>query len=511
MAGETVLVVEDEPVSLKLAAAVLRSDGYRVHLAYSAEDALRVLAEVRPDLMLVDMQLPGMDGLELTRQVRLQPRTKDMLVVALTASTSRDAETRAFEAGCDGFIAKPIDTRGLARRLEAFFHGRAQMPDPPEEREALPGELKLDSPEMEGLRRSFLAEAGRHVRRMIEFGGAQIDAAATARLFHRWIGSAGVLGYMEIAEKARAAEDVLAKPDWTITELREALSALAFAFASPKEAAETPMPDSILQGLNRKRVALVGFSDDTAEEVCAALGHAGVLPLLFAKDEAMESDAIRACSAAMVHVRPETMDSPWLRADAPLPADLALVLVGGREHLLALGATVQSRACEYLIDGWQPEELVMRLSFAISRTGKSREIARASEPGTPPPDNARRVLSGKAQVVIADDDTNVLALVRGTLSEMGMECRSAVTGPEALQLVREWCPYAAVLDVNMPGMDGFEILSAIRKEGLPVRVVMLTARQKDSDVLRGFSLGADDYLVKPFNPFELGARLKRLL
>jgi len=68
-----------------------------------------------------------------------------------------------------------------------------------------------------------------------------------------------------------------------------------------------------------------------------------------------------------------------------------------------------------------------------------------------------------------------------------------------------------VLDVNMPGMDGFEILSSIRKEQLPVRVVMLTARRRESDVLRGFELGADDYILKPFNPLELGARLKRLM
>jgi two-component system alkaline phosphatase synthesis response regulator PhoP len=77
-------------------------------------------------------------------------------------------------------------------------------------------------------------------------------------------------------------------------------------------------------------------------------------------------------------------------------------------------------------------------------------------------------------------------------------------------MARELIPHAAVLDVNMPGMDGFEILSAIRKDGLPVRVVMLTARQHESDVLRGFNLGADDYVVKPFNPLELAARLKRL-
>jgi DNA-binding response OmpR family regulator len=115
------------------------------------------------------------------------------------------------------------------------------------------------------------------------------------------------------------------------------------------------------------------------------------------------------------------------------------------------------------------------------------------------------------EIVIADDDTHVVAVVRGALQRLGMECRTASTGPEALQMIREFSPNAAVLDVNMPGMDGFEILSAIREAALPVRVVMLTARQHESDVVRGFTLGADDYVVKPFNPLELAARLKRLL
>ena len=78
-------------------------------------------------------------------------------------------------------------------------------------------------------------------------------------------------------------------------------------------------------------------------------------------------------------------------------------------------------------------------------------------------------------------------------------------------MIRELRPQAAVLDVNMPGMDGFEVLAAIRQMALPLKVIMLTARQHERDILRGFELGADDYVVKPFNPMELAARLKRFL
>ena len=92
-----------------------------------------------------------------------------------------------------------------------------------------------------------------------------------------------------------------------------------------------------------------------------------------------------------------------------------------------------------------------------------------------------------------------------------MDCETANNGRSALEIIRTSQPNAAVLDVNMPAMDGYEVLSAIRSEGLHVRVILLTARQQESDVIRGFTLGADDYMVKPFGPMELVARIKRLL
>ena len=76
-----------------------------------------------PDLLLLDLHLPGMSGLELTRHLRRDARTREMLIVALTASVMADAQQQAFDAGCDGFLAKPIDTRTLGQRLRSFLDG----------------------------------------------------------------------------------------------------------------------------------------------------------------------------------------------------------------------------------------------------------------------------------------------------------------------------------------------------------------------------------------------------
>jgi len=119
--------------------------------------------------------------------------------------------------------------------------------------------------------------------------------------------------------------------------------------------------------------------------------------------------------------------------------------------------------------------------------------------------------AGRTTVLLADDDPTVLTLVRAAIKNFGMECYTAADGRSALESVRRIRPNLAVLDVNMPGMDGYEVLAAIRAEEIPVRVLMLTVRQQENDVIRGFSLGADDYVVKPFSPMELMARLKRLL
>jgi DNA-binding response OmpR family regulator len=121
--------------------------------------------------------------------------------------------------------------------------------------------------------------------------------------------------------------------------------------------------------------------------------------------------------------------------------------------------------------------------------------------------------NGPAQVVIADDDAAIGALLTTTLRRTGAECRLARNGPEALALVREVVPDVLILDVNMPGMDGFEVLTNLQADqvtaGIPV--VLLTARQQETDVLKGFSCGASDYITKPFNPMEVTARVARYL
>jgi CheY-like chemotaxis protein len=108
-----ILVVDDNPVNLKLASDVLEMEGYMIVKAGDAEAAQETLKHTVPDLILMDIALPGMDGLTLTRKLKADKRLKHIPVIALTAFAMKGDEQKASEAGCDGYITKPIDTRKL--------------------------------------------------------------------------------------------------------------------------------------------------------------------------------------------------------------------------------------------------------------------------------------------------------------------------------------------------------------------------------------------------------------
>jgi len=122
--GRTLLVVEDNPINRKLARNVLRSRGYRVLEATTGEEGLSLLEHENVDLVLMDIQLPGMDGLEITRRLKSDPRTAGIPVVALTAHARENDEARAREAGCAGYITKPIRLARFPAQVEAYLPDR---------------------------------------------------------------------------------------------------------------------------------------------------------------------------------------------------------------------------------------------------------------------------------------------------------------------------------------------------------------------------------------------------
>jgi CheY-like chemotaxis protein len=116
-----ILVVEDNLLNLELVTDLLEADGFIVCPAHTAEESFRAARELLPDLILMDLSLPGLDGLAATRALRADPATRHLPIIALTAHAMRGDEALALDAGCDGYLTKPIDTRTFAAKVAAFI------------------------------------------------------------------------------------------------------------------------------------------------------------------------------------------------------------------------------------------------------------------------------------------------------------------------------------------------------------------------------------------------------
>lgn len=127
MSTGRILIVDDNATNLKLVAYLVRAKGYEVDTALDAASALAKIAAARPDLILMDLQLPGVDGLELTRRLKSAPATRTITIIAVTAYAMKGDRDKASEAGCDDYVTKPIDTRALPEIIAKHLASRSPV------------------------------------------------------------------------------------------------------------------------------------------------------------------------------------------------------------------------------------------------------------------------------------------------------------------------------------------------------------------------------------------------
>ena len=126
MAGEKILLIEDNAVNRDLIQFLLESQGYQVREAATAEEAFEILKTERPDLIVMDIQLPGMDGLEATKKLKENPATREIPVVAVTPYAMKGDRESAAAAGCVGYITKPIDKTTFLQQVAAHLATRVK-------------------------------------------------------------------------------------------------------------------------------------------------------------------------------------------------------------------------------------------------------------------------------------------------------------------------------------------------------------------------------------------------
>lgn len=266
-----------------------------------------------------------------------------------------------------------------------------------------------------------------------------------------------------------------------------------------RNGSSSSLTDTLLyarEALSGKRIALVGFSAGTAADLTTSLIEADAFTRSLSTDVRPDAEGLKPFELILVSSE-GAADTAWLNLDEFGEVADRCMAVGPIPVLLQLAKLPRLPFQNYCAWPASAEELLLRCVLAL-------------RPTTPQHPQHTPLSS---TIVLADDDPSITALVRLTLQRNGFTCEVASNGRDALNLITRLKPSAVVLDVGMPSIDGFEVLSRMKSvpETSGTRVILLTGCEQEADILKGFSLGADDYVIKPFNPMELMMRLKRAI
>jgi DNA-binding response OmpR family regulator len=329
------------------------------------------------------------------------------------------------------------------------------------------------------------------------------STATIRRVAHSLRGSGGTFGFPEISRAAAIVEEA------SDPQLDDALQELLIVLRAVARGKTKTARVLIVHGDATRAARLQELVSPLAAEVaiaptqarCRELLRAGVFDLVMTTLHLPDGDA----RALLAEIRrnPATADVPVLLMasnadphqkaecfrlgadgffDEPVDAELVVAVVGARLH----------------------RDPVKREIAALhaNRVGPAASTMDATQPAT-----------ATRSVLLVEDDPMVAAILRHRLEREGFEVLHFTDGVQALAAVEGRSLALAILDIKVPGMDGFELLDRLRKSSAAagVPIVMLTALGAEQDVVRGFELGADDYMVKPFSPAEVMARVHRLL
>jgi CheY-like chemotaxis protein len=259
----------------------------------------------------------------------------------------------------------------------------------------------------------------------------------------------------------------------------------------------------VLKVLEGKRFALMGFDAAEAGSILAALhevksfGHvvsgASKIPGL---------NSLSHFDACLINASANYNNGDAAPATSMLHGKKPALVIGTCEELAQHMDAFAEPNHDIIVRPFDPEEVVLRAFRILKHANVSLEEV---EPLAP--------IAGRRVILIADDDAATVVLVSAILKQGNFDCEVAHDGEQTLAMTRKTKPNLVLLDVSMPKMDGFDALAALRNDPLTrdTPVVMVTANHNEEELIKGFSLGADDYITKPFNSGELMARINRAL
>jgi two-component system cell cycle response regulator len=405
----SILVIEDNALNMKLARSLLAMGGHEVHEALDAATGIELASARLPDLILMDIQLPDMDGLEATRLLKGQDRTRDIPVVALTSYAMPGDETKAREAGCTGYITKPINTRTFNETVGRYLSGQAAPPAPP-------------------------------------------------------------AGFTAYRKKILVVDDDPKNVKLLAAKLaREKFEVLrAFSGAEALQTVQREHPDLIL--LDVMMPEMDGYEVSQTLKVDPATEH--------------------------------------------IPIILVTALDGSEDKIKGFDVG----ADEFLSKPVNDIELLTRVkSLLRMKQYRDQLLSRNQSEGTLTAERFQRtgeqIRPRPARILLVEDNEKDALLIGNVFAAEPYEVEKAQSGEEALERIQREAFDLVLLDVILPGLDGFEVCRQLKSldQAQDVQVVLITALPDLSNKIRGVELGADDYLIKPIHGRELKARVRVLL
>ena len=409
----TVLVIEDDPLNMKLMRGLLGLGGYRMLEADEAESGLQMAAEHRPDIILMDVNLPGLDGLSATRRLKADPDLAAIPVIALTGLAMEGDREKALEAGCMDHITKPINTRRFLDGLGALL---APAPERP----------KAAAPPRDAVRR--------HYSRILVVDDDPMNVKLLEGILKRE-------GYESI--KALGGEEALDK-------VRH-------------ERPDLILLDVMMPGVDGYEVTRRLKADSTT----------AAIPIIMITALNGTEDKVRglACGADEFLTKP----------------------VNAAELLARTKSMLRLKQYQ--------DQLMLR-------TRSETAFGEGHGPLAPAPGKPRR-----QHVLLVEDNDKDLRLLSGQIEDRGYDLSVAHDGEAALQKILAGGVDLVLLDIFLPGMDGFEVCQRLKEsaETRDIQVALITCLKDLEGKIKGMELGADDYLVKPVDGRELSVRVKALL